>query len=57
MRILDETALKYIPDRIKNANKGSYGHVLVIAGSNGMSGAAFLSASFRSRIGQNIYCK
>ena len=53
MRILDETALKYIPDRIEDANKGSYGHVLVIAGSNGMSGAAFLSsmAAYRSGAG------
>ena len=53
MRILDETALKYIPDRIGDANKGSYGHVLVIAGSNGMSGAAFLSsmAAYRSGAG------
>ena len=53
MRILDETALKYIPDRIEDANKGSYRHVLVIAGSNGMSGAAFLSsmAAYRSGAG------
>ena len=54
MRILDETALKYIPERIKNANKGSYGHVLVIAGSSGMSGAIFEcngGISFRIRFG------
>ena len=54
MRILDETALKYIPERIKNANKGSYGHVLVIAGSNGMSGAAFLSAMAAYRSGAGL---
>ena len=54
MRVLDETALKYIPDRKKNANKGSYGHVLVIAGSTGMSGAAFLSAMAAYRSGAGL---
>lgn len=53
MKILDETALKFIPKRKATANKGSYGHVLIIAGSNGMSGAAFLSAlaAYRSGVG------
>ena len=61
MRVLDETALKYIPDRKKNANKGSYGHVLVIAGSTGMSGAAFFECnggiSLGCRTCKNIHCK
>lgn len=33
-----------MPRRYPDSNKGSYGKVLVIAGSKGMSGAAFLSA-------------
>lgn len=33
-----------IPKRIETGNKGTFGKVLVIAGSHGMSGAAYLSA-------------
>ena len=32
--------LSLIPPRKADANKGTYGHVLVIAGSEGMCGAA-----------------
>ena len=35
---------KKMPARIPDSNKGSYGRVLLIAGSKGMSGAAYLSA-------------
>ena len=34
----------HMPKRIANSNKGTYGKVLVIAGSKGMSGAAYLAA-------------
>ena len=33
-----------MPKRVANSNKGTYGKVLVIAGSKGMSGAAYLAA-------------
>lgn len=36
--------VKLIPKRREDSNKGTYGKVLVIAGSKGMSGAAFLAA-------------
>lgn len=43
--ILDREGLKsLLPKRKKDSNKGTYGRVLVIAGSKGMSGAAFLAA-------------
>ncbi len=35
---------KRMPKRMPDSNKGTYGRVLVIAGSKGMSGAAYLSA-------------
>ncbi len=36
--------LKYLPKRTPYSNKGTYGKVLLVAGSVGMSGAALLSA-------------
>jgi len=36
--------IKKIPERSKNSHKGDYGRILIIAGSRGMTGAAFLSA-------------
>lgn len=43
--MLEPADLKtYMPKRIANSNKGTYGKVLVIAGSKGMSGAAYLAA-------------
>ena len=35
---------KFLPARKENSNKGTYGKLLVIAGSKGMSGAAYLNA-------------
>lgn len=35
---------KMLPDRPEDSNKGTYGRLLVIAGSKGMSGAAYLNA-------------
>ena len=34
----------WIPYRNPNGNKGTFGKVLIIAGSKGMAGAAFLNA-------------
>lgn len=43
--MLDPLDLKVcMPKRVANSNKGTYGKVLVIAGSKGMSGAAYLAA-------------
>lgn len=39
-----EDLARKIPGRIPDSNKGSYGRVLCITGSRGMSGAAYLSA-------------
>lgn len=50
----DKHKLRNIPKRIKEAHKGTYGHVLVIAGSIGMSGAAYLSALAAYRTGAGL---
>ncbi len=42
--VLEREDLSNLPDRPADANKGTFGKVLVIAGSEGMSGAAYLSA-------------
>lgn len=44
---------KRLPERAEGANKGSYGKVLIIAGSRGMCGAAFLAglSAYRSGAG------
>ncbi len=46
--------LALLPERRKNSHKGSYGHVLVIAGSENMSGAAFFSAKAALSSGAGI---
>ncbi len=43
--------LALLPERRPDSNKGSYGKVLLIAGSEGMSGAAILSARAALRAG------
>lgn len=42
---------KYLPVRGKRTNKGSYGRVLVIAGSPDMSGACYLASEAAYRVG------
>ena len=42
---LEDRDLKMIPQRIPYGNKGSFGKVLVVGGSEGMAGAAFFSAA------------
>lgn len=46
--------LKRLPERIAYSNKGTYGKALVIAGSRGMSGAAYLSAKACFRGGAGL---
>lgn len=52
-RILDDSILNEIPKRNPHAHKGTYGRILIIAGSVGMSGAAYLCAlsAYRSGVG------
>lgn len=44
----------WIPRRKKEANKGDFGHVLIVAGSKGMSGAAILAARGALRAGVGL---
>ncbi|MFA5527479.1 MAG: NAD(P)H-hydrate dehydratase [Peptostreptococcales bacterium] len=45
---------KSIPKRMKNTHKGTYGKVLIVAGSRGMAGAAVLSAKAALRSGAGL---
>lgn len=44
LRVLDEREEQWIPRRIRDGNKGTFGKVLVAAGSKNMSGAAYFAA-------------
>lgn len=46
-----EEAMEMMPKRILRSNKGSYGKVLVVAGSRDISGACYLCASAAYRMG------
>src|SRR5262249_50390789 len=46
--------LPLLPPRLRDAHKGSFGTVLVIAGSEGMSGAAILCGSGALRGGAGL---
>lgn len=46
--------IRMLPDRPEDSNKGTYGRLLVIAGSKGMSGAAFLNAMAAYRMGAGL---
>ncbi len=51
-RYYDESDIsKLLPVRVAYSNKGTYGKVLIIAGSNEMTGAAYLSAYAAYRMG------
>lgn len=41
---ISDKELSWLPKRVPSGNKGSFGKVFLIAGTKGMSGAAFLSA-------------
>lgn len=45
---------RMLPERKADSNKGSYGRLLVIAGSEGMSGAAYLNALAAYRTGAGL---
>ncbi len=50
----DREDLRRLPARTAYSNKGTYGRVLVIAGSSGMGGAAYLSAKAAYRSGAGL---
>ena len=49
-----EVAATLLPRRFPDAHKGSCGHVLAVAGSRGLSGAAFLTAQGALRAGAGL---
>lgn len=51
---IEKEALRRIPKRKKDAHKGTYKKLLIIAGSKGMSGAAYLSAEAAYRTGAGL---
>lgn len=52
--VLEEKDLSVVPIRPADSNKGSFGKVLIIAGSKNMSGAAYLSALAAYRSGAGL---
>lgn len=50
-QILSKEILLPLPKRQRTANKGDFGHVLVMGGDLGMGGAAILAALFSARVG------
>lgn len=50
----EKADLERIPKRIPNSHKGTYGKVLIAAGSRGMCGAAYLSALAAYRTGAGL---
>ncbi|MBI3547940.1 MAG: NAD(P)H-hydrate dehydratase [Elusimicrobia bacterium] len=53
-RVTTAQARKWLPGRGRDAHKGSFGHVLVVAGSKGMTGAAVLAARAALRAGAGL---
>ncbi len=49
-----DTICKLIPERKKYSHKGNYGHVFLIAGSQGKTGAAFMAAKACLRSGAGL---
>jgi hydroxyethylthiazole kinase-like uncharacterized protein yjeF len=52
--LTDEWAVKTLPKRPLNSNKGTFGRVLVVAGSVNYIGAAYLACSGAMRIGTGL---
>lgn len=49
-----ETVLKILPERDKNAHKGDFGKILLLCGSRGYTGAAYLAAMGALRCGAGL---
>lgn len=50
----EKTDIYFLPDKIVDGNKGTFGKILVVAGSPGMCGAAYLSASGAFAVGSGM---
>lgn len=53
-RLTKEWVIKHLPKRPESANKGTFGKVLVIAGSKNYPGAAYLSCAAAYRVGAGL---
>jgi hydroxyethylthiazole kinase-like uncharacterized protein yjeF len=54
LEVIDEKNSQLPAKRLRNSHKGLFGHVLVIGGDKGMSGAALLSAQTALRAGAGV---
>ena len=54
MELTKDWAAKYLPARPKNANKGTFGKALVVAGSENYPGAAYLTCAACYRVGAGL---
>ncbi len=52
----EDTVKSYLPKRFADSNKGSYGRLLCVCGSDGMPGAARLAVSGALRTGVGLVC-
>ena len=52
--VLENSELSLLPKRARCSNKGTFGRVLIIGGSKGMCGAAYLSAKAALRSGAGL---
>lgn len=52
--IRENILVKNLPERLHNSHKGDYGHVLVVGGNEGMSGAARLAGEAALRSGAGL---
>lgn len=53
-KLTDESIVRRLPKRPKDAHKGTFGKVLVIAGSENYPGAAYLSCASALRVGAGL---
>lgn len=49
-----ELLRSYLPPRVKNVNKGSFGQVLVVGGNRGMAGAVRMAGEAAARVGAGL---
>lgn len=54
VNIMELSDLKLLPERDPLGNKGTFGHVLVVAGSHGMCGAAYFAAAAALKTGAGM---
>lgn len=54
VKLIDNSVINALPKRPDRSNKGTFGRLLIIAGSAGMAGAAYLSAKAAYRTGTGL---